>query len=72
MTALLEQAIKRAATLPDDLQDALAREFLQEIEWESQWDATLENSQDALDKLTEKAMAEFRAGKTIEAGFDEL
>lgn len=60
MTALLEQVIKKAATLPADVQDILATEFLQEIEWESQWDATVEKSQDALDKLTLAAMAEHK------------
>lgn len=72
MTALLEQVFKKAATLPADIQDIFATEFLQEIEWESQWDTTLEKTQDALDKLTLTAMAEHKKGKTEEMGFDEL
>ena len=72
MTALLEQVFKKASILPADVQDILATEFLQEIEWESQWDATLDKTQDALDKLTMAAMAEHKKGKTEEMGFDEL
>ncbi|MBI2440646.1 MAG: hypothetical protein HYV35_04665 [Lentisphaerae bacterium] len=72
MTALLEQVFKKASALPADIQDILAAEFLQEIEWESQWDATLKKTQDALGKLTMAAMAEHKNGKTEEMGFDEL
>ena len=72
MTVLLEQVFKKASSLPADVQDILATEFLHEIEWGSQWDATLEKSQDALDKLTLTAMAEHKNGKTEEMGFDEL
>ena len=72
MTALLEEVFKKAATLPEDVQDIVANELLQEIEWESQWDKALEESQNALDVLTLKAMAEYKTGKTEEKGFDEL
>lgn len=72
MTALLEQVFKKASSLPADVQDILAAEFLQEIEWESHWDTTLGKTQDALNKLTLTAMAEHKKGKTEEMGFDEL
>lgn len=35
MTGLLKQALERAPELSDDLQDQLALEMLDEIEWES-------------------------------------
>ena len=72
MTKLLEQVFKKASTLPLELQDILAKEFLQEIEWENRWNKTLEKSQDVLNKLTEKAMREYESGQTEEMGFDEL
>jgi hypothetical protein len=72
MTELLEQVFKKASALPLELQDVLAREFLQEIEWENRWDKTFEKSQDVLNKLTEKAMREYESGQTEEMGFDEL
>ena len=72
MTKLLEQVFKKASLLPDDQQDLLAREFLQEIEWENQWDKTIEKSQDILNKLVNKAMQEYESAETEEMGFDEL
>ena len=72
MTALLQEVFKKASVLPEAVQDMLARELLAEIEWEIQWDSTFENSQSALEKLTLKAMQEYREGKTTEMGFDEL
>jgi hypothetical protein len=56
MTALLLEVFQKASALPDDLQDMVANDLLQEIEWESRWDKTLDASQDTLDKLTEKAI----------------
>jgi hypothetical protein len=63
MIELLEQVFKKASTLSLELQDALAREVLQGIEWENRWDKTFEKSQDVLNKLTEKAMREYESGK---------
>ncbi len=72
MTALLQEVFQKISILPDDIQDMFANQLLQEMEWEKQWDSTLENSQSVLDKLTLKAMREYKAGKTTEKGFDEL
>ncbi len=72
MTKLLTQAFEKASELPEDLQDQLAQELLEEIEWEARWDRTLEGSQDKLERLADKAMREYRAGKTKGIGFDDL
>ena len=72
MTALLKEVFQKVSVLPDAVQDMLARELLLEIEWENQWDNTIEKTQTALDKMTIKAMREYREGKTVEMGFDEL
>lgn len=72
MTSLLQEVFQKASILPEAVQDMLARELLVEIEWENQWDSTFEKSQPALEKLTLKAMREYREGKTTEMGFDEL
>ncbi|MBF0233316.1 MAG: hypothetical protein HQK65_09800 [Desulfamplus sp.] len=66
MTELLEKVFKKASILPEYMQDMLAREFLQKMEWEEKWDITLKNTQTALDKLTLKAMKQYREGKTKE------
>ncbi len=72
MTKLLTKAFEEASRLPRTLQDQLAKELLGEIEWESQWDETLAKTGSQLDKLAEKAVREYRAGKTKEMGFDQL
>jgi RNA 3'-terminal phosphate cyclase len=72
MTNLLAQAFQKASQLPEDVQDEIASELLDEIEWESRWDKTLADSQDKLDQLAQKALDEYQSGKTKEMGFDEL
>lgn len=72
MTTLLNQAFKKASSLPDAIQDALAAELLEEIEWEKEWDSTMASTSNKLDALAEKALHEFKKGKTKKMGFDEL
>ncbi len=72
MTKLLTEVFEKASRLPESLQDQLARELLDELASESRWERTLAESQDKVDRLAEKAVAEYKAGRTKEAGFDEL
>ena len=72
MTKLLQKAFQEASKLPDPLQDILAKEFIEEMEWEAKWDKTLEESQNVLDTLSDKAKKDFEEGNTEEKGFDEL
>lgn len=72
MTRLLSQAFEKASQLPDELQDQVALELLEEIEWESRWDDALHTSQPTLERLANKALHEYRSGATKEMGFDEL
>ncbi len=72
MTKLLAQAFEKASELPENLQDELARELLQELAGEALWDQTLAESTEAVDKLAEQALKEHRAGRTRKMGFDEL
>ena len=72
MTNLLAQAFEKASLLPEDLQDALARELMDELAWESRWDKTLSESVGDLDDIAGKALNEYHAGQTQEKGFDEL
>ena len=72
MTKLLAQAFEKAPALPEDLQDALARELMEELVWESQWDKTLSDSVESLDEIAGEALHEYRSGRTKEKGFDEL
>lgn len=72
MTSLLKKAFDKASQLPPNLQDQIAQDLLEEIEWEFKWDETLAGSEDLLEKLANKALQEFEAGKTVRKGFDEL
>jgi len=64
MTQLLDQAVSRAAKLPEQEQDALAAILLAEIESESRWTNSFAKSQDLLSDLAAEASAEYVAGKT--------
>ena len=72
MTMLLKQAFEKASQLPDDLQDQLAQEVLEDIAGELQWDTTLAQSEALLEQLAAQALREFEAGRTRPQGFDEL
>jgi hypothetical protein len=72
MTKLLAEAFEKASELPENLQDELARELLQDLAGEALWDQTLAESAEAVDKLAEQALKEHRAGRTRKMGFDEL
>lgn len=66
MTELLELAIARLKTLSASEQDALAAMILEELEDERRWDEAFARSPDILAKLANEAMAEHRAGKTLD------
>lgn len=72
MTKLLAKAFEKASQLPENLQDELARALIDELTWEAHWDGTLAESSDHLDKMGEKALEDYRAGRTKEMGFDEI
>ncbi len=64
MTELLEKAFSEATKLPESEQNKLARRILAELESERRWEELFENSQDVLGRLAEKALIEYREGKT--------
>jgi hypothetical protein len=72
MTELLERAFWLASKLPQDLQDQLAAELLQELADEQRWDETLSASTPELERLADQALEEYRRGSTIEQGIDEI
>ena len=53
-------------------QDEATEHLLDDIQGEEQWDETLARSADTLEKLADRALADFRAGRTRKMGFDEL
>lgn len=61
MTKALEAAFQLAANLPDEEQDALAKAILAEVAF----DALIASRPEALDKLADEALEEYRAGRTL-------
>ena len=72
MTQLLTKAFEKVAMLPQEMQDEIAEQLLEDVLAESKWDETFAKSQDKLAKLADRALEEFRAGRTQKMGFDEL
>jgi hypothetical protein len=72
MTRLLEKAFEEASKLPEEDQDALAQELLDDLASEKRWAEAFAKSQDKLALLAKEALAEFNQGKTnlIEEGSD--
>jgi len=64
MTKLLEQVFQKAAALPEQTQDALAKFLLAEMAEEGAWDAAFAGSQDELARMAREAVTEYKAGKT--------
>jgi len=74
MSTLLEYAFKEAQKLPDDLQDELAQQLLNDIENELQWQATLANNDfdmGGFEAMAQAALAADEAGETEDGGFGE-
>jgi hypothetical protein len=72
MTVNLTQLLEKAATLPEVIQEEIALQWLDDIENELQWQATLEQPQPKLEQLALAALQQAKQGKTIKKGFDEL
>ncbi|HEY3568684.1 MAG TPA: hypothetical protein VGP73_12185 [Thermoanaerobaculia bacterium] len=64
MTTRLARAFEEASRLPDDVQDEIAERLLEEIAGEERWDETFRKTPDLLEKLADKALADFKAGRT--------
>ena len=61
MTLLLKNAFEKASQLPDDAQELLAHQLLDDIEAELRWDETLSKSQNSLEKLADKACKDYKS-----------
>ncbi len=66
MTQLLEQAIAQIKQLSETEQDRIALLILEEIEDETRWDQAFAKSHNVLAQLAAVALAEDKAGKTLE------
>lgn len=72
MRALLSEAIKRIEKLPADLQDEIAKQIMDDIENERNWQEALSKPQKKIERLAEEALEDSKAGKTRKIGFNKL
>jgi hypothetical protein len=73
MTKMLEKAMTRVASLPDEGQDFVASVILHELDSSERWERLFldPRSQGLLDNLASEAIAEFDKGLTKEGGFGD-
>ena len=74
MNQLLQEAFERAATLPDEDQDRLARVLLEEIESDRRWDELFASpeSQAFFEKIADEVREDIRAGRTEPLRLEDL
>ena len=72
MTKLLEKAFAEAARLPEREQNDFATWILEELTSEQRWEKAFAGSADALARLADEAMAEYRSGETLPLDPDAL
>ncbi len=72
MTKLLKEVLAKLSKLSPERQDELAALLLAEMEDEARWDKSFAESQDALEKLADEALEEYRRGDTRPLDFDTL
>lgn len=66
MVTKLAEAIARIQQLDEESQEKWAAWILEEIESEQKWDELFATSQDLLEEMADRALAEERAGRTEE------
>jgi hypothetical protein len=64
MTKLLEKALEKISSLPQEEQDAIAGQTLAELEDEAAWAKRFAADGDKLRRLAGEALAEHRKGET--------
>lgn len=64
MTELLENVLRKVATLPQEEQDAIASQILETLEDETAWKEKLANSKSKLQGLAREARREHERGET--------
>lgn len=72
MTELLQRAIAELNQLPETQQDRLAQWIMEELEDERQWDDAFANSLPQLEQLAQKALQDYREGRTQDLNVDNL
>ena len=74
MTRLLEQAFERASELPEEEQDQFARFLMSELDSERRWAELFSQpeSEELLERLSDRALSEHQSGLTRPLDLDKL
>jgi hypothetical protein len=64
MTELLEDALRKVASLPREEQDAIATQIIETLKDEAAWKEILARTREKLRGLSEEALREHRRGET--------
>jgi len=72
MTKLLEKAFEEASKLPELEQNALAKQLLNELTAEKNWEKAFASSEDILSRLADEAIEEHKQGRTKPLDVDSL
>jgi hypothetical protein len=67
-----EKVIQQAPSLPIEIQDEIAEQWLEDIENELGWQKALQQPQDKLLDLAREALQQSVRGETLAKGFDEI
>ncbi|MDP3149604.1 MAG: hypothetical protein Q8N83_10800 [Ignavibacteria bacterium] len=70
MTNLLSEVLNKVSLLPQEIQNEIAQQLLQDIDSELKWQK--ESSLDKLTNLADEAVRDSKESKTSNQGFDEL
>jgi hypothetical protein len=72
MSNRFEKVIQQASTLPVEIQDEIAEQWMEDIENEMNWQKTLQQPQERLSELAREALRQSARGETVVNGFDEI
>lgn len=72
MSAQFQILAEKVKSLPKELQDNIALFWEQDIKQEIGFDEKLYSTADKLKLIADKAVREYKAGKAVEKGIDEL
>jgi len=65
MSRLLQRALERVGTLPEDEQDAIASQILASLEDEEAWKTRFAEKRDVIRRMAREALEEDARGETL-------
>jgi len=72
MTNLLDEAYAAAKELPEEEQEAIGAVLLAEIDADRRWDELFAKPSDVIERMADKALEDYRLGRTLPLDPDTL